>query len=488
MDADLREELLLPINASGKGSQDVEARIFRNVDEDNDDDDDDDDDGSDGKGVCMRLGRKQKNVYVTIVLCLFWGFADALWTTSLLSVWLFLLAKREGASDENAKVGIVEAASGLGTLIFSIPIGWLADKEGIGRMPIIRIGAVFFLLATAITFTSIQPWLMEINRGGDAYLVLGGSMILWGISGGIFNGPLQALYADSVPRGKRSFWYMVLYAAYICPAIVGPGAAMIMFDVFGNNWSFEQMRPILYIGLAFEIPPAIMSFLLQDIPKHERDEEDEKIKEDAAQQNDSDGKHCCTKRAIPYILFTSEVLLALGSGMTIKFFPLFFRNEVGMSPVSVQLVYLISPLLMLPMAFAMQKVSKIVGRVVVILVARVIGISCLVAMALLFQVWGIVNPFIICPIYIFRTAIMNSSYPLEESILMDSVPSHQRAKWKTLESISVAGWAGSAFVGGALADRYGYQSTFFITAALQGIGSVAIIFLLPLVGAEKEDE
>ena len=42
---------------------------------------------------------------------------------------------------------------------------------------------------------------------------------------------------------------------------------------------------------------------------------------------------------------------------------------------------------------------------------------------------------------------------VEESILMDSVPSETRARWKSLDSIAGVGWAGSAFLGGIIAVR-----------------------------------
>ena len=40
--------------------------------------------------------------------------------------------------------------------------------------------------------------------------------------------------------------------------------------------------------------------------------------------------------AVPHILFVSNVLLGLASGMTIRFFPLYFKNDCGMSPIGVQ--------------------------------------------------------------------------------------------------------------------------------------------------------
>ena len=38
---------------------------------------------------------------------------------------------------------------------------------------------------------------------------------------------------------------------------------------------------------------------------------------------------------IPWVILASDIIIGLGSGMTIKFFPLFFKNEVELSPSSV---------------------------------------------------------------------------------------------------------------------------------------------------------
>jgi MFS family permease len=83
---------------------------------------------------------------------------------------------------------------------------------------------------------------------------------------------------------------------------------------------------------------------------------------------------------------------------------------------------------------------------------------------------------------------MNSSYPLLESILMDNVPSHQRARWKSLESIAAFGWTGSALVGGILADERSYRFTFAITASLQLLGAVLLIPIQPFVESEVAQE
>ena len=52
------------------------------------------------------------------------------------------------------------------------------------------------------------------------------------------------------------------------------------------------------------------------------------------------------------MLFVSSICFALGSGMTVKFFPLFFKNTCKMSFVQVQAIYVGVPVLMTLMSGA----------------------------------------------------------------------------------------------------------------------------------------
>jgi hypothetical protein len=178
------------------------------------------------------------------------------------------------------------------------------------------------------------------------------------------------------------------------------------------------------------------------------------------------------------------------------------------------------------------------------LVFKLVGIALLVSMAFLDNWIKASTPgqrqhslrvTIVAGIYVVRTGLMNCTYPLEESLLMDHVPKcvrasrppplvlhiracpvevsrfyfrlrlvqaldppppvfrspgisesppppryprSARARWKSLDSISVFGWCGSAALGGYLADRYSYSATFLVTAAIQLVGTLVQIPLL----------
>jgi len=200
-----------------------------------------------------------------------------------------------------------------------------------------------------------------------------------------------------------------------------------------------------------------------------------------------------TQRAwmVPAIVFVHSLIFALGSGMTVKFFPLFFKDQVGMSPTQVQIVYLILPLVLAGCGGVGNFIAGKggVGRVGTALLFKIMGVLGLYSMVV-FKDYLNSHALLLVPIYIFRTALMNASYPLEESILMDFVPKNQRGRWKSLESIAAFGWCGSAALGGWTSDHaHGdYTYTFRITAAIQSLGILVWALLLPLVPRHEEGD
>lgn len=176
---------------------------------------------------------------------------------------------------------------------------------------------------------------------------------------------------------------------------------------------------------------------------------------------------------IPVIIFVNDVVVAFGSGMTIKFFPLWWKDDNHMSPIAVQFIYVLSPLGIIVAGYVSVWLSKRIGRVQTCMLLRTLGCTAMVLLVHLFH-RGANKFFVLVPIYLVRTASMNGVYPIMESVLMDTVPADTRARWKSLDSISAFGWCGSAALGGFLADKYDYTVTFLITAAIQFFGSVVL--------------
>ena len=64
---------------------------------------------------------------------------------------------------------------------------------------------------------------------------------------------------------------------------------------------------------------------------------------------------------------------------------------------------------------------------------------------------------------------------------MDSVPRRHRGKVNAIDSVRTFSWSGSAALGGLLIERYGFQTTFLITAAIKTAAFVPLLALLAYV-------
>ena len=487
--------------------------------------------------------RVNHNVFLSLLLAIIYGLADSLWTGTVIAAYLKRLGK-----ERNGPVGDVEAVSGLASLFSALPVGYLADT--CGRDKVIGAGGVLIIVA-AVAHALLLGWIgtdeealsHDDHKRELSFILFAAVMALWGIGGGVINGPSQALYADSTPAGSRSVYYMYLFAAYMISSCLGPLISIVLFQTLGDEWDLSHLRAVLYVGLGMEIVAATIMFAFDDKKSLDEDDPEEEGQTgdaihvdggEAATEYDnnieSDGKNnadeeesgqttlrssattnnitsestssqaaqngidpndsAASKRRqklIPIILCLQSLVFALGSGMTIKFFPLFFKEEVGMSPSQVQLIYVLVPLTMVAFSGVGEKISSTgFGRVQTMVLLNSMGVFCLYAMVFCKHYLDS-NPLALVPIYVLRTALMNCTYPLNESILVDYVPKNERARWKSLDSVVSFGWCGSAALGGWLSDKYDYTFTFLITAIIQTIGVLCFFPLFPLVPRKEQD-
>jgi MFS family permease len=476
------------------------------------------------------------NVLLTLLVDVVYGISESLWGGTVFAAYI----KKIGGG-QNGPVGNIEAINGLAVLLSALPVGYLADRYG--RSKVIFAGGVLIVITASLhiwlthwigvdvdTNDATQPHQAQSVSSPQTALaltLLAAVMGLWGVGGGIVSGPCQALYADSTPAGDRSKYYHYMFVCYLLASCMGPILSIILFQTTGDDWDLQSLQIIIYVGLGLELVNAILMMFFDDakaldegddhnaqdnsttepllIRQPQTDPElqiadiDMWEESDAEIENandDSHGDECLQtrRRWIPYILLMSGTIMAIGSGMTVKFFPLFFKDQVGMSPTQVQIIYVLVPIVMAIFSGLGTSVASWFGRVQTSLVLQLTGVACLVTMVA-FQPYldgehhntSNTHKILLVLIYVLRTALMNAPYPLQESILMDFVPKHERARWKSLESISAFGWCGSAALGGYLSDKYDYTVTFFITACIQLIGTLSLVLLLPLVPSREQD-
>lgn len=199
---------------------------------------------------------------------------------------------------------------------------------------------------------------------------------------------------------------------------------------------------------------------------------------------------CISQQFIPHVIIFSDLISGFGSGMTVKFFPLFFSKKLHLSPIATNSIYIVVPVFMTIMSLCAQTLSKKYGRVQISILYAYIGAIALFVMYILgcisndhWEEWPL---FSVLPLYFISTA-QHCVRPLKKSILMDYVPVHQRGRWNSLDSVTRFGWSGSALVGGWIVDHWSYSGSFFITAMVQILASTLLVTLIRLVPLERSN-
>jgi MFS family permease len=461
---------------------------------------------------------RNPNVRTCFLLCIVSGIADSIWGSVILSGFLFALGRAmHQDTRDNTLVGLAEMVQGISKLVFAIPVGMLADRTGKAR--VVRWGGILMLIAVALTVWALvivkNDALGSVQAADMSYTIMVAALGFWGVVSAFTDGPAQALFADSVPKGQRSELYTWLYGSYLAASATGPVVAICMLTKSSaEDWSLAEIFPVFLVGVLLEIPAAILMFFYSDkyiVPELEEPSSIastqqpatiETITEDVGTFMGSEepdtvltdmstrASGMFTVAAIPYVLFFSSLVTSLASGASVKYFPLYFK-DLGLASGAVQGIFLAVPLSISAFSFVSTRVSKRLGRIETIVLFSLFGISLLYLMTFLSEhvtQGNVVGQVFVVAIYLLRTGIMNCSYPLLESILMDAVPSNQRAQWKSLESIASFGWTGSALVGGILSDHHSYEYTFRFTATMQLIGSLMLLSIQSLVEDEDANE
>ena len=260
--------------------------------------------------------RMNHNVFVNLVLSITYGFSDSLWGDAIFAAYLKNLYQ-----GKNAPLGRIEALHGFATLLTAFPIGWIADTQG--RSLVIRAGSALFvvtsLLHAATTYwigdgrklqhekqelllstqmgeerdmfssSSWTSWLSGDNPHHNRFvsmILLSIVMFLWGIGTGIVDGPCEALFADSTPRGKRATYYTYLEIGYVLSSISGPLVTIVLFHSMGNDWTMPTLQTIIYIGLAMESVNAIVMMFFDD--RKALDEDDQSGDDDSDDRDEEE--------------------------------------------------------------------------------------------------------------------------------------------------------------------------------------------------------
>lgn len=393
----------------------------------------------------------------------------------MLSAYLFLL------SGNNRDVGFVQGVNGSMQLLVAFPAGWLADH--MRRDRVLRIAAALGAIAGCALLTAL---VLQLDV---TYLFLAAALL--GVYRGFNNPALESIYADSVPTGQSALYtakHVVMQIAFS----FGPVLSIVLFTFLGDSWKVSECRIVLLTGLGLMLAPiALMCFFDDDLTLGKASEairipKSESLLENPTEENEDRARGCCyacgcsPRLLVPLVITSSDMLGALASGMTLKFFALFFMQQCQLQPTVVSTLGAVSSLAVTAASIGAQRASLWAGRAQVTLVTRLADIVLLCMMAYAPTNTRTAKAALMA-MHLARLAIANCTRPLLRSLLMDYVPKHHRGKVNALDSVRTLSWSGSAALGGLLIQAYGFQTTFLITAVIKLASWIPLIVLMCLV-------
>ncbi|MFO7811226.1 MAG: MFS transporter [Candidatus Delongbacteria bacterium] len=392
------------------------------------------------------------------------SFGRGIWMGNILSLYIVIFAERSQGIfglTPNELLGVASGITGISMTALVFPSGALADKFG---RDIMLKSASFVGIAAMLTLAF-----------SSNIIAIFAALFLWGAFQGLNRPAFESIFADSIRTGKRSGVYSKLHLVRQGGMAFGPFLNIILFLHFGDKWDLTILRSVMLVGIFFSLISAVLVFFFKD--NRSLGDESESIVQNP--EDDIDPLLTKRRKKIPLLLTSSNLVIGMGAGMTVKFFPVFFRAIYDMKPITVQMIMGTTFIVTGSFAIITQKFSVKRGRVEMMLASKLIATVFLLIIALYPAVW------IMIPLYIFRGALMNAAQPLSRSILMDAVPKKHRGKWNSVGVIAWGlFWNASAVIGGFLIGEGNFSLCFLVTAAVYAVGLVPLFFLLPLVNRE----
>lgn len=471
--------------------------------------------------------RKSRNINYVLFYTFFAFCGRSLWNQSVLPAFVYLIKDNDPVS-----VGLVTAIMGISQLLTSFPSAYFADR--FRRDIVLKVGSLvgvvaaillivatmhenFLILGIALAFwglfwgisnTSLSALFADSIQDGDrAYYFTNRSVLLQ--LGNSF-GPLVAFVMFTWMGDDwtiKECAYVISSAQVFCiPAL---SLLCLMNDdycipiisedesngMLGEENSTEEIDCVSSIdGIDLECNSGIrvngnrqlesensLSGLSDNISEHRSETRVDDSSQTAFENSSSASSELVSlsiipaHKVIPVIVATCDILGGLGAGMSIRYFAIFFLDNLKLPPATVQLIYLISTLSMAVSSKVAQHIGKSVGRIQTVVVFKWTGLLFLFGMVSSYK-----NNFpveIVCIFFVLRTAVMNGTGALTRSVLMDEVPRNERAKWSALESVNMVGWAGSAVLGGFIIEKESILFNFCFTGLIQFLATIPFLYL-----------
>lgn len=379
----------------------------------------------------------------------------------LMSTIFSIFVKAIGGTD--VLLGLVSFFGGLVLLFVLIPAGLLTDL--INRKYSIRLGSLFLFIGFILFYLS--------NTIFEIFVAYG----IINIGNGFIRPSQAALIADSVVTNKREKIYGELFFLQMSSNAIGPLFAVFMFLIIGDNWAVGTLKQVIFAGVIALIIGVMILSLMDDKYSLGMESESEGMQNSTTEDHGHLGiiqksKQITGENKIPLFIVALGVVIGIGAGMTVRFFPIFFKEIYNLPPSIMNFMYFLNFVLTGIFGILAVRAVKYIGKIESIIVVQLIAIVCLFIIAM-------IPPLaIVIPIFILRGAFMNSSQPVKNAIVMDLVRKKNRGIFQSLEVLSQNFfWSLSAGVGGFLLQYYNFPVLYIATASIYVVGTLPYLLI-----------
>lgn len=372
----------------------------------------------------------------------------------MFTVLLNLYLREIGFSETT--IGKILAVQSLCAAVFSMPMGWLADKSSrkatyiLGLLlsvsgyaiisfskilSIITVGAVISGSGNGALLVSVVPYLQEncFNRQRP-YIFSLNSALTW---------------TTSILSGLMAGWL---------PKI------MKLSDSLPGSNDEQRLKYSLWIGICFilfSFVPAIKMTKSANLNKIiDLSKYPQSIK-----QTIKDAEN--PMKLMTMFAFVN-MLIGFGAGMIVPYFNLYFKDWVGASILQIGTVFALGQFGTAIGSLISPFISLRFGLVKGVVYSQILSLPFMILMA-------ITHNFTLCALcFIFRNAFMNMCTPMSQEILMKIIPQRLRARASATNSMSWnLSWAFAMFFSGNIIKTLGYDFALILASVCYLVASIA---------------
>lgn len=358
----------------------------------------------------------------------------------------------------NTQLGLTLGSASLIGILFSILATRWADKNRSDR--VLRVASLLLVVGALV-----------LSQAEDLWMVVPG-MVLAQAGFMTLQPTAQALLSNSVPSKARN---RVFGSQFLVFHVATAVANFLLFWVYqgqGNDidkLDTNLIQSSLLLAALFAAIGTGVNFRVRDeqiLTEAQEGSAASRVNPKQEVHGDTFLSRLSEQFApgtfsIIYIILVSIVLIGLGAGTTVPYFPRFFFDEYGLNLSDLSLAFAGLTVFTAVWGKVTSNLADRFGRVKMVVVNQLLAVALLYSLALY-------PPLIIAlGTLLLRNALMNGAWPVTSSLQMEYTPRRYRSQMSAITFNLFAGtFAISQMWGGWIADNVGFWALFTLTATL----------------------